>query len=77
MIINVALYCDFYLSIDTPRLQMEFFSFTTEEQDGDYEVTADMLIHEDVDDERTLEEDEDNQGEEGYQEELLELQKVI
>ena len=44
--------------------------------DGEYEVTADMLIHEDIDDERTLEEEEDDILKEDQDKELSDLQKV-
>ncbi len=45
--------------------------------DNEYLVTADMLIHEDMDDERTLEEEEGAWSDEGNdQEELQDLQKV-
>ena len=42
--------------------------------DEDFEVTAEMLIHEDVDDESTLEEEEALQEED--EEEIADLQKV-
>lgn len=46
--------------------------------DVDYVVTADMLIHDDVDDERTIDEEEDDTEDGvGYQNELEDLQKVI
>ena len=45
--------------------------------DSEYLVTADMLIHEDMDDERTLEEEEGTWADEANdQEELQDLQKV-
>lgn len=57
------------------------FSILVEEVgDDDYLVTADMLIHDDVDDERTLDEEEGEDLEDGvtgYQNELEDLQKVI
>ena len=44
--------------------------------DADFEVTAEMLIHEDVDDESTLEEEEAFQTQEENEEELTDLQDV-
>ena len=45
-------------------------------EDGEYEVTAEMLIHEDMDDERTLEEEEALQDQVEVMEELSNLEKV-
>lgn len=45
-------------------------------EDGEYEVTAEMLIHEDVDDERTLDEEEAFQDQVEVMEELSNLEKV-
>ena len=44
--------------------------------DGEYEVTAEMLIHGEVDDEQTLEEEEALQCREEVEEEVDDLQKV-
>lgn len=44
--------------------------------DGEFEVTAEMLIHEDIDDERTLEEEEALQDEVEVLDELSNLEKV-
>ena len=67
--INTSLYNNFCLSLSLSA-----------SDDGDYEVSAEMLIHEDIDDERTLEEEEERMEEEGEEEdtetELLDLQKV-
>ena len=64
-----------------PVLYNNFVSLSlSASDDGDYEVSAEMLIHEDIDDERTLEEEEERMEEEGEEEdtetELLDLQKV-
>lgn len=66
-----------------PVLYNNFLSLSlslSASDDGDYEVSAEMLIHEDIDDERTLEEEEERMEEEGEEEdtetELLDLQKV-
>ena len=45
-------------------------------EDKEFEVTAEMLIHSDVDDERTLEEEEALEGENDVEDELNNLQKV-
>ena len=45
-------------------------------EDGEFEVTADMLIHGEVDDEQTLEEEEALQCREEVEEEVDDLQKV-
>ena len=53
------------------------FVVSVEEQgDDDYVVTADMLIHQDVDDEHTIEEEEEGECEGTYEDELQDLQKV-
>ena len=44
--------------------------------DEDFEVTAEMLIHDDVDDESTLDEEEALQEEEQDDQEISDLQKV-
>ena len=46
-------------------------------EDGEYEVTAEMLIHEDMDDERTMEEEEALQDQVEVMEELSNLEKVM
>ena len=57
-----------------------YFFYIIASEDGDYEVSAEMLIHEDIDDERTLQEEEERMEEEGEggdtEDELIDLQKV-
>ena len=45
-------------------------------EDGEFEVTAEMLIHEDVDDEQTLAEEEALQSEGEAKDEMADLQQV-
>jgi hypothetical protein len=45
--------------------------------DADFDPTADMLVHDDYDDERTLDEEEAASNEESVADELNDLQKVI
>ena len=46
-------------------------------EDGEFEVTAEMLIHEDADDELTLVEAEALESEGEVEEEMADLQQVI
>ena len=58
----------------------DLFLYFTASEDGDYEVSAEMLIHDDIDDERTLQEEEERMEEEDEgedtEDELIDLQKV-
>ena len=57
---------------------MFFFSdfiLFVESNDADYQITADMMIH-DIDDERTIEEEEMMESTEDFSTEVNSLQKV-
>ena len=52
-----------------------YFSCTLDSNDTDYQLTADMMIH-DIDDERTIEEEEMMESTEDFSNEVNSLQKV-